>query len=379
MTDERFSLKVCHFTSVHPYNDTRILIKECCSLAVAGYETHFVAPDAPEEVIKGIFLHSIPKSTESRLLRMTKTVWAVYQKARTINADIYHFHDPELIPIGLLLKLEGKRVVYDVHEDVPQDILVKTWIAPILRQPIAWLVERLESFAAKRFDGVVAATPFICDRFLKLNCRAVNVNNYPILTELYLPNVDWTQKERAVCYVGCIDKIRGIFEMVEAIAQTDAKLLLAGQFSEVIQYDKVIAMPGWVHVEELGQLNRKEVASTLERVVAGLVVLHPTNTFIHALPVKMFEYMSAGIPVIASNFPMWKQIIEGNQCGICVDPINPVAIGEAITWIIEHPEEARCMGENGRKAVEQKYNWENQVESLVKLYKFDLSNSRGLS
>ncbi len=376
---EKKRSQVCHFTSVHPYNDIRIFIKECCTLAATGYDTNLVAPNAPDEVRNSVHLHGVPKVNGSRLLRMTKTVWAVYQKARAINADIYHFHDPELIPIGLLLKLEGKKVIYDVHEDVPKDILGKTWIPPVLRKPVAWLIRNLENFAAKRFDAVVAATPYICDRFLKLGCHAVNVNNYPILTELYLPDVDWSKKERVVCYVGGIFCIRGIFEIIEAIDQTDVKLLLAGQFSPIELRERTITMPGWDKVEELGQLNRSEVAQTLARSMAGLVLFHPEPYHLDAQPNKMFEYMSASLPVIASNFPLWKEIIEGNQCGICVDPMNPAAIGEAIQWLIDHPDEAKRMGENGRRAVEKKYNWESQVISLTKLYNLTRKTEQGYS
>ena len=366
---QKIQSKVCHLTSVHPYNDTRIFIKECCTLAAAGYETYLVAPGAPDEVRNGVHLHSVLKSSGGRLLRMTRTAWRVYQKARAIKADIYQFHDPELIPIGLLLKVEGKKVIYDVHEDVPRQTLSKDYIPKYLRNLIAWLLEKLENWAAKHFDAVVCATPFIQNRFLKLNCQAVNVNNYPILTELQLPDVDWSKKERAVCYVGGIDKIRGIFEVIEAIDQTDVNLLLAGRFSDVIQREQAAAMPGWTHVEELGQLNRKEVAQTLARAMAGLVLFHPEPNHINAQPNKMFEYMSAGIPVIASNFPRWKQVLESHLCGICIEPMNPKAIAEAIQWIIDHPNEAKRMGENGRKAVEERTNWEQESKTLLELYK----------
>jgi glycosyltransferase involved in cell wall biosynthesis len=138
-------------------------------------------------------------------------------------------------------------------------------------------------------------------------------------------------------------------------------------------------MPGWDKVEELGQLNRSEVAQTLARSMAGLVLFHPEPYHLDAQPNKMFEYMSASLPVIASNFPLWKEIIEGNQCGICVDPMNPAAIGEAIQWLIDHPDEAKRMGENGRRAVEKKYNWESQVISLTKLYNLTRKTEQGYS
>ena len=364
--------KVVHITSVHPAFDTRIFHKECKTLAKFGYKVVLIVQHEQNKEIDGIQIQALPKSL-NRIERMLSTTWHAYHLAIKENAQIYHFHDPELIPVGLLLKAQGKKVIYDVHEDVPRDILSKTWIPKYFRQIIAGVCERLEDFAARYYDAIVTATPFICGRFLKLGCNAVNVNNYPILDELYLSNVDWNKKERAVCYVGGITEIRGIFEMVEAIGHTEAKLLLAGQFSSPVQRAKAATMPGWTKVQELGQLNRMEVAQTLERVMAGLVVLYPTDCYLKALPVKMFEYMSAGIPVIASNFPLWQEIIEGNECGICVDPMKPTLIAQAIQLIIDHPDEAKHMGENGRKAVEKKYNWETEAVSLLNLYKSILS------
>lgn len=363
-------LKICHLTSVHyPYNDPRIYVKECCTLASVGYETHLVAPGAPNEVIKNVQLHFIPKIKENRLLRMTKGVWSVYQQALAIQADIYHFHDPELIPLGILLVRQGKKVIYDVHEDVPRDILIKCWIPKVWRRMISWLVEKLEDFAAKQCTAIVTATPFIRDRFLNLGCSAVDVKNYPSLDELSFPNTNWEEKEPVVCYIGSITEERGIFEMIKAMGETDICLLLGGEFAYQQQREEAVNMLGWANVKELGWLGREEVAQTLRKSMAGLVLLHPSPNLINALSVKMFEYMCAGIPVIASNFPLWKEIIEGNQCGICVDPHNPQAIAEAIQWIISHPNESKQMGENGKRAVLEKYNWEKESKVLLELYK----------
>ncbi|MDJ0617909.1 MAG: glycosyltransferase family 4 protein [Calothrix sp. MO_192.B10] len=362
-------IKVCHLTSVHPYNDTRIYVKECCTLASAGYETHLVAPGAPNEVIKNVQLHSIPKIQESRLLRMTKAVWYVYQQALAIQADIYHFHDPELIPLGLLLVNQGKNVIYDVHEDVPRDILSKFWIPQVWRKIISWTVEKLENFAAQHFTAIVTATPLICSRFLKLGCSAVDVKNYPILDELSFPDTNWEEKEPVVCYIGSITEERGIFEMIKGIGQTDTCLLLGGEFAYAQQREQAVNIPGWANVKELGWLGREQVVETLRKSMAGLVLLHPSPNIMNALPVKMFEYMCAGIPVIASNIPLWKEIVEDNQCGICVDPHNPEAIAQGIQWIITHPNEAKKMGENGRRVVKEKYKWEKESKILLELYK----------
>jgi glycosyltransferase involved in cell wall biosynthesis len=132
---------------------------------------------------------------------------------------------------------------------------------------------------------------------------------------------------------------------------------------------EVKAEIGWSQIIEYGFINRENVKNVLNRSFAGIVTLHPIINYLDALPVKMFEYMSAGIPVIASNFPLWRDIIEGNNCGICVDPLNPNKIAEAIDYLFMHPEQAEIMGNNGRIAVEQKYNWETEKEKLVGFYK----------
>ena len=299
---------------------------------------------------------------------MTKTVWNVYKQAVKINADLYHFHDPELIPIGLMLKMRGKKVIYDVHEDLPRDIINKNHIPQNLRKIISVLSESLENFASKYFDAIVTATPTIEERFTKLGCLAIDVKNYPNMTDLDLPHLNWEQKEHAVCYLGSIWEERGLFEMIEAIEQTDANLLLAGNFAYIHDQDKAMAISGWKQVNYCGYLNRQEVTQILAKSMAGLVLLHPIVTFLDALPVKMFEYMCAGIPVIASDFPLWKKIIEEHQCGICVNPLDPKAIATAIRWIIDNPEPARQMGENGRRAIEEEYNWNYESIKLLDLY-----------
>jgi len=361
-------MKVCQFTSVHPYKDTRIFLKQCATLVSKGYEVHLVAPDAPDQVINGIHLHSVASSSGGRLSRMTKTVWAVYQKVKALDADIYHFHDPELLPLGLILRLNGRKVIYDSHEDVPRDILMKTWIPALLRSIISRVYEVFENFASKRMSYVISATPFIQKRFAKITPHSKAVNNYPILDELDYGNSDWGQKERAVTYVGSITAVRGIAEMVKAIGKTDAKLLLGGKFSPPQLREETITLPGWERVEVLGQISRTEIARIFSLSRAGLVLLHPGPNHTDAQPNKLFEYMSAGIPVIGSNFPLWKEIIEGNNCGLCVDPLDPASIAKAITWLMDHPSEARSMGENGRKAVQENYNWEAEGKTLIAIY-----------
>ncbi|WP_172371603.1 glycosyltransferase family 4 protein [Sporosarcina jiandibaonis] len=363
-------MRICHLTSVHSHTDTRIFVKECQSLSAAGFEVHLVAPGAPDCRIEGVQIHGITREVGSRLKRMTKTVNQVYNKALEIDAEVYHFHDPELIPIGLKLKKRGKKVVYDVHEDVPRQILTKKWIPKYTNNMISKIIEAYENYASKKFDVIITATPFIRDRFLNIDCNAVDINNYPLLEELKVLDIQWSEKENAVCYVGGIAFIRGIKEMVKSLEmKSNISLLLAGKFFSPKEKEAVMKLNGWKKVKELGFLDREGVKDTYRKSKAGIVTLQPTINYIDALPVKMFEYMAAGIPVIASNFPLWKDILNKNKCGLIVDPMNPKEIAEAISWVLENPIEAEQMGQNGRKAVETEYNWEKESEKLIKVYK----------
>jgi glycosyltransferase involved in cell wall biosynthesis len=358
-------------TSGHSARDIRIFLKECMTLVRSGYQVVLLAPNDKDEIIDGIELRAISKKP-NLFLRLVTSSWTMYRSAVREQAPLYHFHDPELLFCGLLLKWCGKKVIYDAHEDVPQDIMMKEWLPLVIRKITSRLFGTVEDNVSKRFDVVVGATPFITARFRNLGCRAVNVNNYPFRDELN-NGQSAVGKDKAVCFVGGIDSNRGIVEMLQAIALTTGRLYLVGTFSTEELRDNVKSLPGWKQVTELGQCPRKEVAAVLARSSAGLVVFKPGANHTNAQPNKMFEYMSAGIPVIASNFPLWREIVEGNRCGICVDPLSVEQISRAIQWVFDHPEEAAEMGENGSRAVRSKYNWEQEEEVLLEVYRSVLS------
>lgn len=366
----QFSSKIVHLSSVHERNDTRIFIKQCHSLATASYLTSLVVADGlPDEVINGVNIYGIPKAV-GRLKRIMTIPKLLYEKAVDLDADIYQLHDPELIPIGLKLQRLGKKVIFDSHEDVPLQMLNKPYLSPFLLRLASGAVSLYERYACSKFDGIITATPFIRDKFLKINPNTIDINNFPLIGELDSA-VQWEQKRNEVCYVGGISAIRGVREIIKAcgLLQSTTRLNLAGNFSSQEVETEVKTYPGWERVNELGYLNRNEVRDVLGRSIAGLVTLHPIINYLDALPVKMFEYMAAGIPVIYSSFPLWLKIIEGSECGLCVDPLDPKAIASAIDYLVQHPDIARRMGENGRKAVIQKYNWSIEEEKLLNFYR----------
>jgi glycosyltransferase involved in cell wall biosynthesis len=367
--DDGAACSVAHLTSAHPRNDTRIFIKQCRTLAAHGYAVTLVVADARGgEFRDGVRIVDAGR-LPGRINRIFTTTRRVFERAAALDADIYHLHDPELIPAGLKLKRLGKTVIFDSHEDTPRQILGKPYLGRVSRHVLSAAFSVFERYACSRFDGIITATPFIRDTFLKINPNTVDVNNFPMIGELDAA-IPWSNKRAEICYVGGIGAIRGIRELVQAgaLLRSPARLNLVGQFSEPAVEAEVMAHAGWARVNPLGFLDRAGVRDVMMRSVAGVVAFHPLPNHLDAHPTKMFEYMSSGIPVIASNFPLWRDIIEGNQCGLCVDPHDPKAIAAAIDYLVAHPDIARRMGENGRKAVLEKYNWSVQAGRLTDFY-----------
>jgi glycosyltransferase involved in cell wall biosynthesis len=362
--------KICHMTSVHPPFDIRIFHKECRTLSQAGYQVVLIAPHDQEEEVDGVRIRALSKP-KSRVERMTQTQLQLYKEARMQDADIFHFHDLELLPAGLLLKLRGKRVIYDVHEDYSQALLSREWIPSWLRRLIAQMVACGEWLGAKFFDGVIAATPHIARRFPTI--KTITVQNFPLLNQsMSNPIIPYQQREKIVAYVGVVSALRGAKEMVEAMAllppRLNVRLKIAGIFNPVGSEDEARRSPGWERVDFLGWQRHEEAMAVLGKARMGLVLFHPVPNHTEAQPNKLFEYMSAGIPVVASDFPLWREIIEKIGCGFLVNPLDPEAIAKAIQWLIEHPTEAEEMGEKGQEAIREHYNWDVEAKNLLGLY-----------
>ncbi len=362
-------------TTVHPRGDTRIFVKEVNTLATSlPIEISYIVADGlggNSDAAPNIAIHDLGKLSGGHLARALRGTRRSFRLLRQLKPSIVHFHDPELIPLGLVLKVLGHKIIYDVHEDLPRQISSKLWIPALLRKPTALAVSAFEWAAAKSFDAIVAATPRIADRFPAH--KTAIVQNFPIASELHLGGGRSPPSDPPrFAYVGGLARARGCCEIVEAMAllnQTHpAKLLMAGTFLPETFRGELSARAGWQHVEYLGHLSREGVRETLGAARAGLVTLYPEPNYIESYPVKLFEYMAAGLPVIASDFPLWRSIIEGAGCGLLADPQKPEQIAQHMRWILDHPTEAASMGARGRAAVEKIYNWDREAVKLVGVY-----------
>ena len=366
-------MRIVHLTSAHGPFDVRIFHKECRSLARAGYEVIEIGNFAFNGEVDGVTVRGLNR-TGGRLQRSTVSLIPIAREALRVSGDLYHLHDPELLFVGLLLRAAGKKVIYDIHEDLPRTVLFKAYLPQSIRKPLMWATEVAENILARQMSGLVAATPALAQRFRRFKSNTIAVNNYVILDEFTpQPSVVNQSPQPAVTYYGGMSTERGIHEMLAAVdllpKDLGVKLELAGSFYVQQQQDAVMARAEWQNVLWHGELDRTGLASLLKRVRVGLVVLHPHPAYVTSHPTKLFEYMAAGIPVIASDFPLWRNIVESAQCGLLVNPLDPAAIAAAIERLITSPDEARRMGMRGRAAAERQFNWALEENALLSFYR----------
>lgn len=361
--------RVAHLTTVHRPDDPRILLKECATLRTAGYDVVLIARGAPPPGSDQRFV-SIGEP-KGRLHRMSGFALRMLRAARRERAELYHFHDPELMPVAIALKILGARVVYDAHEDLPRQIAYKAYLAPVTRAPLSAAAAVLEGVTARIVDAIVAATPRIAARFPA--DKTVTVQNFPQLSEFegLADGRPYHARPPTVVYVGRITREAGATVMADAARTFSAdgvtRLVVAGPVDpatraqiEARAAPATVDLPGWT--------DRAGVARLLGEARVGLVLFQPVENYIEAYPTKLFEYMAAGVPVVASDFPVWREIVEGAGCGLLVDPRDPAAVAAAVQELLDRPDQASAMGRAGRRAVIERYRWEPQGERLLHLY-----------
>ena len=351
-------MKICHVTSVHHPEDIRIFHKECVSLAQAGHEVYLVQK-GPEYEKNGVHIAGFGEAPKGKLGRMLFGARKAYLTAKKLDCDVYHLHDPELLPYGRKLKRLGYQVIFDSHEDAPAQIRDKKWIPKCLRGLASRLYRAVETFSVRRFDAVVAATPYIARQFRGRSRRVVTINNYPRLDDIRFQTSSFEGRGPVVCYAGGINEDRGEKLMAKAMERVDGELIIAGDHEK---------MTVGKNIRYVGRLDRDGVNDLYGRSVAGLCILKPIKNYYYSQPIKMYEYMAAGLPFVCSDFPGWRKVAEESGAGICVDPQDTEAMAAAIQSLIDDRDRAQQMGWKGREYVIANCTWKKEEKKLIRLY-----------
>ncbi|MFD1064451.1 glycosyltransferase [Oceanobacillus locisalsi] len=363
--------RVVHLTTVHHPHDPRIYHKECKSLKKAGFDVYLIAKETEAGVDKESGIKHIPiKDYTSRWDRMTKGACILYKQAKKLRADVYHFHDPELLPVAWLLKNNRNHVIYDIHEDYITSMQQKEYLPKPVRKLVARAYKKMEQFFTKKME-LILAEKYYKDIYPDGDC----VLNYPMVNTAFLEHQREGQMEDKLIYTGNVTDVRGAF-LHAKLPLIDEQITMhyIGKCSTAFA-DEIYRIAGdqsdRIHIKGVDQYIPKEEieqAYLEHNWLAGVAIFPETEHYMKKELTKFFEYMNAGIPIICSNFPVWKDFIDQYQCGITVDPHNDQEIKDALDYVRNHPKAAKKMGENGKKAVQEKLNWGAEETKLINIY-----------
>ena len=360
-------MKVAHLTSVHPQNDNRIFYKECVSLSNAGHNVALIVAGADDMILNGVTIIGYPKSDNGRVVRMFKTSFLdMFKQCRKFDADVYHFYDPELIFIGLLLRILGKKVIYDIHENNAASILSKPYIKSIsIRRILSRIFDIFEQISSKFFTAIVTARPDISQKFIHENI--ITLRNFPILSNLLeLDKVKICKVKSSIIYVGGMSKIRGINELLDAFESLDEyELWLLGPITEEPLRRRIGL--GCKNVKYFGVVEASQIFSYIQEADAGIVTFLPAPNHLTTLATKPFEYMACGKPMIMSNFKYWQDVFGSSS--LYVNPCNPGDIRRKILELLENRKLLSDMSSLNSQLSLDKYNWHMEERKLLDLYK----------
>ena len=360
-------MKISHLTTVHTRYDTRIFKKQCISLSNIHEVSLIVADGKGNERVDDINIIDAGKKN-SKVKRALLSTTQVFKIAKNMNQDVYHIHDPELMWVGYILKLiYNKKVIFDSHEDVPRDIKEKKWINKYLRSIIGFIYVFIEKIFLKKYSAIITSTDYILERMLKINIYSFSIKNYPIIDNNREIHIEKFNNEIVFCYIGSISEQRGIFEMLELALRINCKLHLAGTFTDSKTMRRAKQHDGWNNVIYHGYVDKIQMESIYSESSCGLLLLHEIETFMTSLPVKIFEYMDFGLPILSCGRHDYNNIIKKTHCGV----VSSTSIDDIVNKaeiMINDKGDLMKMSINGIKNVSN-YSWLSEESKLINIYR----------
>lgn len=366
--------KVCHITSVHRWDDTRIFYKECCTLVEAAWKVALVAANGTPGTYRGVKLLVVKNTSASRLYRATVVAFRILRVTLKEKPNVVHFHDPELIWVGLVLRILGKKVVYDVHENLRAQIEDKPWLR--FPKTTRWVYGIVERISVRSFSIVIAENSYT-EIFSPYNVKPIPVLNYPQVEELRQLNMVSANRTSKVgiLYVGLVSEGRCFIDIVRALHLLKTRNIhyqmhavgpveegLLARLEVMTEYGEV---KDQIHL--YGRLPVFEAYRMAEKCSIALSLLKPLPNYTRSISTKVFEYMSLGIPFITSRFPVY-QFIEDEKLGVLCNAEDYRDIADKLHYVMTGGAQIEDMIDRSNRVVVEKFSWESQAEKLKKLY-----------
>lgn len=369
-------MKIVHLAFMHDPMDSRILRKECISLAKNDYEVTYITSNKNKEIessiVDGVNIITLPIVGKNKVAKRMNYYKKLYKLAREIDADIYHIHEPDLLLVGNKLAKNGKKIIFDAHEDYYQYKYgldkYSSFLSKIKLNTISYFYWRLIKHTTKKCEMVIAAGESIAEKYIKMKIKTKVLNNYPILNKELEKSIksNYFERKSLLCYVGGVNQQRRIGSLLDIFEEIEfPHFIYAGPIHPSLK-EKVTTLTQ--NSTYRGIVNKQQMDEIYNESTAGVIILTPEMNHYDIQSNKLFEYMEVGLPVICSNFPKWKAFIEKNNCGISVNPLDKKEIKEAILYLHNNRQEAFEMGKRGRLAVLNEYNWSKEEDKLITYY-----------
>lgn len=366
--------KVCHVISGYYRIDARVFQRQCKSLKKFGFEVSVLTNDGEiEEIIDGIKFFSCEKTYNSRIKTMIYATKQFFKKAKEIDADIYQLHSPELFPLGLKLKNLGKKVVYDAHEDLPRHIQEKEWVPIFLRKPISYLIEIYMNYVLKKYDYIITPHSHVVES-LKNKVKNIElIANFPLVKTLNNFSLeDYLKRDNIICYTGTVysysnqELLASSLTFIESLKYHIAGYIDDEFLSNLKKLDKKDV------IKFFGRISWYELSSFYQKATIGYVLYDYKLNLGYKLGSygtnKIFEYMEEGLPFICTDYILWKEICDKYNCGLYVEPGNRVQLSNALNYLVNNKSEAYKMGQNGKLAVKNFFNWDTQEIKYIEIF-----------
>jgi len=366
--------KVCHIISGFLRDDSRIFIRQCGSLINYGYKVNILTNDGgPNEILNNINIYSHDVFSKGRIYDILFAKKYFLNKALEIDADIYQLHGPELIPLGVTLKNHGKIVFYDAHEDLPRDILEKEAIPGFIRPILSKLAEFYLQIQLKKFDEIFTVTPHFLINLKKASKNVSLITNFPIISDSSnFSKQDYLKRDNVLCYAGTVYKYSNQEVVLNSINNIQNLTYQVAGYIDDSHKKKLNELDGSKNAKFLGKLTKAKLNDLFNNSTIGIVIYDYIRNLGYKIGSfgtnKIFEYMQAGLPIICTDFDLWKEIVEKHDCGICVQPNNQEQLENAIIFLINNKEKAFEMGQNGKAAVLSEYNWYSQERLYLEIF-----------